>query len=103
MSRPMMSQMMSRYQFSAGSENISSRQVAMPKIGTSGTNGARNGRFAFGFVLRMTMTAPQTMTKAKSVPMLVISASIESGMKPAIAATKMPVKMVDFQGVRNFG
>ena len=51
----------------------------------------------------MTMTAPQTMTKAKSVPMLVISARMLSGMKPAIEATKMPVRMVDFHGVRNVG
>src|SRR5437016_14620153 len=103
MINPRASQMMSRYQFSAGSENISSRQMRMPRIGTRGTNGARNGRSAFGFVRRMTMTAPQTMTKAKSVPMLVISARMLSGMKPAIEATKMPVRMVDFQGVRKVG
>src|SRR2546427_11170104 len=99
----MSSQMISRYQFSAGSENINSKHVRMPKIGTSGTKGARNGRFALGFVLRMTITAPQTITKANNVPMLVISARILSGMNPAIDATKRPVRMVDFQGVRNFG
>src|SRR5215475_2647571 len=95
--------MMSRYQFSAGSENISNRQVRTPRIGVSGTSGARNGRFALGFVLRITMTAPQTITKANSVPMLVISARMLSGMNPAMEPTNSPVKMVDFHGVRNLG
>ena len=95
--------MINRYQFSAGSENISSRQVRIPRIGTSGTKGARNGRLALGFVRRMTNTAPHTITKANNVPMLVISARILSGMNPAIDATKRPVRIVDFQGVRNFG
>src|ERR1700682_228206 len=99
----MSSQMINRYQFSAGSENINNKQVRMPRIGTSGTKGARNGRLALGFVLRMTMTAPQTITNANKVPMLVISAKMLSGIKPAIEATKRPVRIVDFQGVRNFG
>src|SRR3954462_11911468 len=99
----MTNQPMSRYQFSAGSENINSKQVAIPRIGTSGTNGARNGRFALGFVLRITITAPQTITKANRVPMLVISAKRLSGRNPARAATNIPVKIVDFHGVRHLG
>src|SRR6266536_740707 len=99
----MTSQMISRYQFSAGSENISSRQVRIPRIGTSGTKGARKGRFALGFVRRITITAPQTITKANRVPILVISARMLSGINPAIDATKSSVGIVDFQGVRNFG
>src|SRR5947207_14372822 len=95
--------MINRYQFSAGSENISRRQVAMARMGTSGTKGAPKGRFASGFVLRITRTAPQTITKANRVPMLVISARMLSGMNPAIAATNRPVRMVDFQGVRHVG
>src|SRR5258708_31724092 len=95
--------MISRYQFAAGSENIKSKQVRMPRIGTKGTNGARKGGFALGFVFRMTITAPQTITKANRVPMLVISARIPMGMKPAIEATNRPVRIVDFQGVRNLG
>src|SRR6185312_8513565 len=97
------SQMISRHQFSAGSENIKSKQVRIPRIGTSGTSGARNGRFASGFVLRITSTAAHTITKANRVPMLVISAKRVSGRNPAIDATKMPVRIVDFQGVRNLG
>src|SRR5438128_7913854 len=103
MLKPITSQIMSRYQFSAGSENISSKQVAIPSIGTKGTSGARNGRTAFGLVLLITSTAPQTITKANRVPMLVISARMPSGRNPAIEATNRPVKIVDFQGVRNFG
>src|SRR5438045_9210106 len=95
--------MISRYQFSAGNEYINSEQVRIPRIGISGTNGARNGRFALGFVRRMTNTAPQTITKANKVPILVISARMLSGKKPAIEATNSPVKIVDFHGVRNFG
>ena len=94
---------MSRYQFSAGKENINSKHVKIPRIGMSGTRGALKGRFASGFVRRITKTAPQTITNANRVPMLVISARILSGMNPAIAATKRPVKIVDFHGVRNFG
>src|SRR5207244_12572324 len=99
---PMPSQMINRYQLSAGSENINSKQVPIPRIGTRGTKGARNGRLAFGFVLRMTITAPQTITNANKVPMLVISARMLSGINPAIEATNRPVRIVDFQGVRNF-
>jgi hypothetical protein len=40
--------MISRYQFSAGSENISIRQVRMPATGTNGLSGARKGRSASG-------------------------------------------------------
>src|SRR5437773_12466874 len=98
----MSSQMISRYQFSAGSENIKSKQVRMPRIGTKGTKGARKGRFASGLVLRITMTAPQTMTKANKVPMLVISAKRLNGRKPAIEATNRPVRIVDIIGVRHF-
>src|SRR5712691_4843424 len=103
MLKPTTSQMINRYQFSAGNENINSKQVRMPRIGMSGTSGARNGRAAPGLVLRITITAPQTITKANNVPMLVISAKMLNGMNPAIEATKRPVRIVDFQGVRNFG
>src|SRR5437016_13985107 len=103
MTKPISSQMISRYQFSAGSENIKSKQVRIPRIGTKGTKGARKGRFASGLVLRITRTAPQTITKANKVPMLVISARILSGIKPAIDARNNPVRIVDFHGVRKRG
>src|SRR5213079_614207 len=94
--------MISRHQFSAGSENIKSRQVSMPRIGVKGTKGTRNGRSAAGCVRRMMSTAAQTMTKAKSVPMLTTSSNTVMGKNAASVATKRPVTRVDFQGVRNF-
>src|SRR5207244_964918 len=103
MLKPITNQIINRYQFSAGSENINNKHVRIPRIGTKGTSGARNGRFASGFVLRITRTAPQTITKANRVPMLVISARMPSGRSPAIVATNKPVRIVDFQGVRHFG
>ena len=36
MTKPIAIQAMSRYQFSTGSENISSRHERMPRIGTNG-------------------------------------------------------------------
>jgi hypothetical protein len=35
--------------------------------------------------------------------MLVISARMPKGRKPAIAATNRPVRIIDFYGVRHFG
>src|SRR5919206_5167252 len=103
MTKPMASQTMSRHQFSGGSENISIRQVRMPMIGMNGTHGQRNGRSAFGYFLRMINTAVQTMTKASSVPMLVRCSSASMGSSPAATQTQIPIRMVDFHGVRNFG
>src|SRR5574342_1161964 len=91
-----------RHQFSAGSENISSKQKAMPRIGVTGAKGARNGRSALGLVLRMINTAAQTITKASKVPIFTNSAKIRNGIKAEAVATKMPERMVDLHGVRNF-
>src|SRR5512135_3689461 len=103
MQKPIASHTMSRHQFSAGNENISTRQQKMPAIGTNGTQGDRKGRSASGCVLRMMSTAEHTMTKASSVPILVSSASTRNGRKVAIVPTNKPVRIVDFHGVRNFG
>src|SRR5262245_24860704 len=94
---------MSRYQFSTGSENINNRHERMPSIGTIGYNGARNGRSALGLVLRMINTAAQTITKANSVPMLVMCSSASIGRNPVRVATNTPTRIVDFHGVRNLG
>ena len=67
----------------------------------TGTNGTRNGRGASGCVRRMISTAAHTITKASSVPMLVSSPGRRNGRKAAMVATKTPVRIVDFQGVRN--
>src|SRR2546423_15604967 len=103
MTNPISSHTSSRHQFSDGSENISMRQESTPMTGMNGTHGQRNGRSAFGYFLRMMRTARQTMTNAKSVPMLVSSSSASSGRKPAMTITPAPMRMVDFHGVRNLG
>src|SRR5437016_1775139 len=90
--------MTKRSQFSSGSENISRRQRAMPRIGTKGTSGQRNGRATSGWRRRMMSTAAQTITNASNVPMLVNSARILSGMSAPISPTTVPVRIVAFQG-----
>ena len=72
-------------------------------IGSSGTEGVRNGRSIFGFVRRSTATAIATTTNAKSVPIETISASVASGTKAAMTATTTVVPMVIRNGVENFG
>ena len=72
----------------------------MPRIGVAGTKGARNGRGAWGLVRRMIRTAEQTIANARSVPMLTRSARMRRGMNAATVPTKIPVRMVDFHGVR---
>ena len=75
----------------------------MPRIGVSGHEGhPERPRAPSGFVRRMMSTAAHTMTNAKSVPMLTSSARMRSGRKAAPMATKTPVRIVDFHGVRNF-
>src|SRR3989338_8034815 len=103
MHNPITSQTTSRHQLAAGRENISSRQDAIPRIGTTGTHGQRNDRSAFGLILRMMSTAAQTTANANSVPMLVISRSASIGRGPAPTATNDPMRIVVFHGVRNFG
>src|SRR5580692_8755768 len=103
MIKPIAIQMISRYQFADGSENMSIRQVNIPRIGTTGYSGARNGLAASGLVRRMISTAAQTIKKAKRVPMLVRSSSASIGRKPVKMATNAPIKIVDFHGVRNLG
>ena len=52
----MASQMISRSQVSAGRSAIIPRQVRMPRIGTSGTSGVRNGRSRSGRLCRRIQT-----------------------------------------------
>ena len=90
------------YQFSNGSENIRIAHIITPRIGTNGYNGALKGLLASGLVLRIIKTAVQTIMNAKRVPIFTSSARILSGRNPARTATKIPVMIVDFQGVLNF-
>ncbi len=51
----------------------------------------------------MISTAPQTIMNASRVPILTSSARMFRGSKAASVPTNTPVRMVDFQGVRNRG
>src|SRR5215813_7163984 len=103
MTRPITSQPISRSQLGHGNENISIRHMVIPRIGTTGTIGQRNGRSASGLVRRMTSTAEQTTVNANSVPIFVISSRASIGNKPAPTDTNNPIRIVVFQGVRNRG
>ena len=83
--------------------NIIANEVMIPRIGTNGTSGVRNGRSKSGLRRRMIHTPPQTMTNASRVPMLTISASTLIGRDAASTATKSPTVNVEIQGVRKRG
>src|ERR1035438_5953925 len=73
----------------------------MPRTGTNGTHGVRNGLACPGFVFRRTMMAIHTMTKASRVPIFTIFPISSIGVTlPTMAATN-PTRMVFFQGVLN--
>src|SRR5262245_24106351 len=99
MTSPIAIQPKRRHQLAVGSDSIKTKQQRIPKTGTTGTQGQRKGRSAWGFVRRMTRTAAQTMEKANKVPMLVIWRSALMGRKPVAIATKAPINMVFFHGV----
>ena len=60
----------------------------------------RKGRGRSGRVRRSTMIPSETITKAKSVPMLTRFPSVPIGVKPAARATTTPVTIVEMWGVR---
>ena len=94
---------MSLIHVSSGRNTIIKRQVTMPRIGTSGTNGVLNARGISGCLFRSTHTPMHTNIKAKSVPMLVISPTTLAGTKAANRLTNNMNSIFDFAGVRNFG
>src|SRR5690349_11093503 len=77
--------------------------TTIPRIGIRGTQGVRNGRGVAGSAFRKTIIPRHTNTKAKSVPITVMSDMTEAGTKAAIAPTKTKNNKFDFQGVLNFG
>src|SRR5947209_6175681 len=100
---PMTSQITSRYQVSLSSDAIMAKHTSTPRIGTTGTNGVRYGRGALGLVLRITIMPTHTITKASSVPMLVMWPSFEMGKKPLNNETNTIKMRLQRQGVWNFG
>ena len=79
------------------------RQAIVPRIGTIGMNGRRNGLGWSGLVYRSMITPMHTRTNAKNVPIFVMSAASPMGMNAARIATAMPVRMVARCGVPKRG
>ena len=99
----MMSHTKRRTQLAHPSPNIIAPQTIMPSMGTRGTNGVLKGLSALGSLFLMMITPAHTSTKAKSVPMLVISPTMSPGTK----AEKRPMKrnriIFDLYGVCHVG
>ena len=93
----------SKYDFRRWHNSINTRQAAIPRIGTTGTNGQRNGRAASGLVRRIISTAPQTMTKANKVPILVRCSKASIGRNAVMVATNTPMRIVLIHGVLKVG
>src|ERR1022692_4286945 len=85
------------------SDTIIAKQTSTPSMGTRGTNGVRYGRGALGFVFRMMMMPMHTITNANSVPILVISPSLEIVRKPENSETNTMKARLQRYGVWNFG
>ena len=79
----MISQTINRDQFGQPKPNTIAAQTIIPNIGTNGTSGVLNPRFASGSVLRMIITPAQTSMNANNVPILVMSPTISPGTKAA--------------------
>src|SRR4029077_5461008 len=91
---PMISQMIRGAQLIQPNLYIIYPLNPMPRMGTIGTSGVRNGLGCCGFVLRNTITAMQTITNASNVPMLTILPISSMGVVlPTIAASR-PTAMV---------
>jgi hypothetical protein len=88
---------------SRGKNAIIKKQVIIPNIGTSGTNGVLKDLGASGIDFRITITPVQTKIKANSVPILVISPTTLPGIKAANALTNTRKNKLDLYGVLNFG
>ena len=78
----------SRSQLCAPSPNIIEKHTIIPKIGTKGTHGVRNGRGISGLDFLIINIPAQTNTNANKVPILVISPTIS----PGTTAATIPIK-----------
>src|SRR5690606_1626933 len=86
-------------QLTSGNESIISTHTIIPNIGTKGTKGVLNGRFAVGLLLRKTSIPIHTNVNANNVPILTICPRSDTGTNPANMLTKtIKIKFV-FHGV----
>src|SRR5215472_12431992 len=99
----MSSQTTKRSQLLRPREYIKAKLTSIPKIGTTGTQGVRNGRSCAGFFLRITQTPAHSITKANSVPMLVMRPTMLRGRNAENGAMKKKNSRFERHGVRNRG
>ncbi len=78
-------------------------QNRKPSTGRAGPNGTLNVRSSSGRLTRSTITAMLTRPKANSVPMLVASTSLPSGMRAASAPQNRDTITVLRRGAPVFG
>ena len=95
--------MINLIQVAPSKEVIIATHTKTPKIGNSGTNGTRYGRGNKGWVRRRMITPIQTMTKANSVPILVMCPNLEIGKNPAKRLIKTIKIVFEIHGVFHFG
>src|SRR4026207_1778108 len=95
--------MMSLSQVSRGRLAIRSSEIEIPSIGTRGDQGVLNGRGKSGRFERRIKTPAQTITNARSVPILTNGPRTLVGMSPAKIPTASPVTTDEVHGVWNRG
>ena len=88
---------------SSGRLAISNSESSMPISGVNGTQGALNGLFISGRLIRNIHMPAQTMTNASRVPMLTSSPSTLIGNRPEKVATTSPTAIDEIHGVRKRG
>ena len=100
---PSTSQMTNRSHVSTDRLSIRYRQIAADTSGSTGIHGTLNERGRSGRLRRRTSTPTLTSTNALRVPMLTISSSTPTGVRPATSATTTVTTAVITHGVRNVG
>ena len=100
---PITSQTPSRAQLSGPSPKIIAPHTNTPAPATTQTAGTLKPRGSSGRRTRSITTPMQTRMKANSVPMLVMSPTMSSGMNPPNSAVKTKNVQFDLYGVRCFG
>lgn len=89
--KPKAIQPIKRNHVSNGSENISSKQIRAPKIGTNGTRGVLKGLGKLGLLRLNIITATQTIAKASKVPIETNLLRMSIGRIPANIKATIPV------------
>ena len=99
----MINHTINRIHVSPGKKTIINKQVPIPRIGTTGTNGVLNALGASGILFLNISTPIQTRIKANNVPILVISPTTLAGTKAANRLTNTRNNRLLLAGVLNLG